>query len=484
MKTSSDARKGALTARDLVLLAAVLALGGLVAWRAVYIPMTHDEASTWINYRHLDVWSCISNYACWGTANNHWLNTLLLQWSASVFGEAPWALRLPNVLAGFGYGLIAALLSRRYTTGWLAGLGAWLALCGHVYMLDFFSLARGYGLMVFGVMGSMYALARYVEAYRMRWLIIGLAAHTFAILANFTALLPWAAMGLAWGIWMLSQGKMRILLLHAGAWIVHAALLFVILRYPLKVLSGNGEFAWGAEHAAGTLRDLMTNLLSGARYFGEGTVALLLSLLVVGLILGAAMALANRFFIHRRQALMLFLLVVSNLVLIYAQQKLTGSMAPVGRKSIYLIPFFFGALVFSPGLSGRRSAGLGLLFVILFGYHLSRVLPASLKSCREWWYDAYYPVLLADILPQGAANDSIRLGTSWIFNPALSYYRVAEDLPIGGLVYERPLQADTTMHYYFVEPSDTTGMGNAGFGAIKPIGPFYLFGNDRNVGAR
>jgi hypothetical protein len=372
--------------------------------------MTHDEASTWINYRHLDVWSCVSNYACWGTANNHWLNTLLLQWSASIFGEAPWALRLPNVLAGFGYGCIAALLSRRYTSGWIAGLGAWLALCGHVYMLDFFSLARGYGLMVFGVLASIYALSRYTEDYALRWLVIALVAHTFAILSNFTALLPWAAMGLTWGVWMLAQQKTRIFLLHAVAWIVHAAILFMILRYPLKVLSGNGEFAWGAENIAGTLRDLMTNMLNGARYFGDGTIALLLALLVVGLIISTALALASRLFIHRRQALVLFLLVVSNLVLIYAQQKLTGSMAPVGRKSIYLIPILFGAFVFSPGLSGRRSSGLGLMFVVLFGYHVIQVLPGSLRSSREWWYDAYYPVLLPDILPKGAANDSVRLG--------------------------------------------------------------------------
>jgi hypothetical protein len=207
----------------------------------------------------------------------------------------------------------------------------------------------------------------------------------------------------------------------------------------------------------------------------------LLSLLVVGLIISTALAMANRLFIHRRQALLLFLLIVSNLVLIYAQQQLTGSMAPVGRKSIYLIPILFGAFVFSPGLSARRSAWLGVLFIVLFGFHVIRVLPGSLKNSREWWYDAFYPALLPDILPRGAASDSIRLGSSWIFNPALSYYRMADGLPIGGLVYERPLKADTTMQYYFVEPSDTTGMDSAGFRLIKPIGPFFLFGNNRHV---
>src|SRR5690606_10354411 len=104
-----------------------------------------------------------------------------------------------------------------------------------------------------------------------------------------------------------------ILFRHIGAWILHGALLFSVLRYPLKVLAGNGEFAWGAEDVTGTLRDLFTNVLNGQRYIGEGTVALLLSLMVVGVITSTALALANRFFINRRQAMIFFLLLVSNL---------------------------------------------------------------------------------------------------------------------------------------------------------------------------
>lgn len=454
---------------------AVIALGSLVTWRAVHIPMTHDEASTWINYRHLDVWSCLSNYGCWGTANNHWLNTLLLQWSAHAFGESPWALRLPNILAGWGYGFLAARISLRYTQGVAAGLGAWVLLCGHVYLLDFFSLARGYGLMSFGVMGGLYGLLRYVEHYRTRWLWVTLAFMTFSILSNFTALLPWAALGCAWGVWVLAGRQWSVLGRHLLPWILHALLLYGLLHYPLKTLSANGEFAWGADGVAGMLRDLFTNLLSGAGYFGERTLPWVLTLFTVFSLIAVALAAGRSRMANRRPTLLAGLVVFFNLVLIVAQQALTGSMAPVGRKAIYLVPILFLPLALAVGSRPGRMPWIAWILLILFGWHIGRVLPGSIRSCREWWYDAHYPTLLSDILPGGRENDSIRIGTSWIFNPALSYYRDADSLPIEGLAYQRPLVIDTMMAYYYVEPSDSTGMQAAGYRLRRTLGPFLLF---------
>jgi len=477
---SSDPGWRGTASRDLVLALGVILLGSLIAWRAVHLPMTHDEASTWINYRHLDLWSCRSNYTCWGTANNHWLNTLLLQWSAGLFGESPWALRLPNILAGWGYGLIAALIARRYSTGVVASLGAWLLLCGHVYLLDFFSLARGYGLMALGVIGSTYSLLRYVEHFRIGWLLAGLGFLTGAILANFTALLAWAAMGSAWGVWLMGGHRWKIFARHLVAWVVHAGLLYWLLRYPLKTLRDNGEFAWGTEGIPGMLRDLFSNLLAGAAYLGNHTVPLVLSFVAVSTLVVIALAGGQTSSLRRRAILLTGLLLGWNLLLITIQQALTGSMAPVGRKAVYLVPLLFLPLALAGTAAPRKTPWAGWILVVLVSWHLIRVLPGSIRSCREWWYDAHYPTLLSEILPAGADNDSVRLGTSWIFNPALCYYRATDSLPLGGLAYERPLSIDTTMQYYFVEPSDSTGMGAAGFTMVRTLGPFLLFNRRPN----
>jgi hypothetical protein len=48
-------------------------------------------------------------------------------------------------------------------------------------------------------------------------------------------------------------------------------------------------------------------------------------------------------------------------------------------------------------------------------------------------------------------------------------------MPLSGLAYQRPINIDPTLDYYFVEASDSTGMRAQGFVLDKNIGPFFLF---------
>jgi hypothetical protein len=109
-------------------------------------------------------------------------------------------------------------------------------------------------------------------------------------------------------------------------------------------------------------------------------------------------------------------------------------------------------------------------------YHTFR--PHFWASCREWYYDAYYPELFSSILPDGSSGDSIKLGSSWIFNPSLTFYQKTKSLPVSGLNYQKPLAIDSSMQYYFVEQTDTSGMHLHGFLPEKNIGPFFLFKRD------
>ncbi len=455
----------------------ILSMAILIAYRSYVIPFTHDEASTWLNYRHINVWSCISNAACWGTANNHWLNTLLLQWSASLFGEDVWALRLPNVLAGIGYLICAGFISTRYTKNQGLQCAGFLLLCGHVYLLDFFSLTRGYGLMASGVIWGIYTMLRYIEKYELSWLTISLSALSLAILSNFTALLPWSTMALGWFVWLMVNKKFNLLIRHGVVWLVNAGILFFLLRFPIKTLAGSGEFDWGAANVWLMAKDLMVTLLYGARYLGDHTSLYLLAGLIVFAIVICCLALLIKKHESTPPLIFMALLLLLNIFVIILQQKTTGSLAPIGRKSIYLIPFIFGFLALGLALIRNMKTGLvvgGLLSLALI-LHLDRTL--LMKSCREWYYDAYYPTVISAIFPEGSLSDSIRLGTSWIFNPALRYYQMTIPLPISGLVYQKPIVIDATMQYYYVEPQDSIGMTANGFVLEKRIGPFLLFKN-------
>lgn len=463
--------------RNVFLILGVIFFCALIAYRAWAIPMTHDEASTWLNYRHINVWSCISNAACWGTANNHWLNTLLLQWSAFFWGDEAWSLRLPNVLAGAGYLICAALIATRHTKNHGLQVAGFLMLGAHAYLLDFFSLARGYGLMAAGVIWGIYALLCYLEKYELRWLAISLFALLFAILGNFTALLPWSAMALGWFLWLMVNKKYELLIRHGVLWFVNAGILFFLLRFPIKTLAGSGEFNWGSADPWAMGRDLMVSVLYGARYVGDLTsLYLLIALLVI------IVAICTPVFLiktkeHTAPVIFLGLLLLLNVFVIILQQKIMGTLAPIGRKSIYLIPLLFGFFALSLAMIRNLKTGLvaGAFLSLIFILHFLFVL--QLKSCREWYYDAYYPQLFSTILPNGSASDSVRLGNTWIFTPALSFYQKTIPLPVSGMVYQRPLIPDSTMQYYYVETQDTAGMSSRGFVLEKRIGPFLLLKN-------
>lgn len=60
-------------------------------------PMCHDEAETFVVFASKSLWVGLSKYTL---PNNQIFHTLLVHESVSLFGNAPWAIRLPALLAG------------------------------------------------------------------------------------------------------------------------------------------------------------------------------------------------------------------------------------------------------------------------------------------------------------------------------------------------------------------------------------------------
>lgn len=455
------------------LLTGMVLLDVFIIRRAILVPITHDEASTWLNFRHFNMWSCATEYYCWMTANNHWLNTILLQGSANLFGEAPWALRLPNVIAGMLYTLGAVLFVQRYISSTSLRVAGFLLLTAHVYLLDFFSLARGYGLLSCAVLWSVLLLLRYVETFRWSYLAGVVTIMMLGVLSNFTGLLPMAALGATWMSWVLLQKKYALLYRHGWMWLLALLILYPLLEYPIRMLADSGEFLFGSRNLIEMTKDLAGSLMYGATYFGEGTSSLMGWLLVGGLCgMGLLVVIKRRVASGALKIAMLVL--IFNLAVIVALQVLTGALAPIGRKSIYLIPIFF--LVFALGLNFIRhqltQRIAGVIIPVFIVYHFSFAAPWP--YVREWYYDAYYPQLFKVMMPDG---DSVRLGSSWIFNPALQYYRSAQSMPLAGLEYQKNIVVDSTMQYYYLESTDTTQMRDHGFVRIPYDGPFYLYRN-------
>jgi len=112
----------------------------LVALRSYFIPLSHDEAATFFLYVQNDNYMPFFAYSY---TNNHVLNSACTQLAYSVFGNHPFVLRLPSLLAllvmFIGIYKHAQLMSSPTAKCLLA-----ILLLMSPAILDFFSLSRGY----------------------------------------------------------------------------------------------------------------------------------------------------------------------------------------------------------------------------------------------------------------------------------------------------------------------------------------------------
>jgi hypothetical protein len=143
-------------------LAVVIVLGVVflcyAALRAWWVPLTIDEASTFNNYVSRGFFNLFQA----DTANNHILNTLLTWLVTRIAGTSELALRLPNLLFYLLYLVFSFRIFRRYAND-LTAVSGFIILNANPYVLEFFSLCRGYGLALGLLMAGLFYLFQFMD---------------------------------------------------------------------------------------------------------------------------------------------------------------------------------------------------------------------------------------------------------------------------------------------------------------------------------
>ena len=167
-----------------------LVLGAYVVARAILVPLTYDEAASYLRYISQDFLSVFS----FEVATNHFLNTLLTRLASAIAGSSEFVLRAPSLI---GYGLylyFSIRILESISNGPLAVAGL-LLLNLNPYLLEYFALSRGYGLSLGLLMGALFFLLRFVTRWRASSAEAGpspmsraLAFGCAAVMAGFTLL--------------------------------------------------------------------------------------------------------------------------------------------------------------------------------------------------------------------------------------------------------------------------------------------------------
>ena len=152
--------------------------------------LTYDEATTYRDYIAPGPLACLR----FDAVNNHLVNSVLAKLFSLVAGTSEFVLRLPNLLAFAVYLLFSFLILDRFVKRKVVVVSGFILLSTNPYVLDFFSLCRGYGLSLAFLLTSLYFFLSFLEDTLRpepgshRHLRYSLAAASLAVLSNFTLL--------------------------------------------------------------------------------------------------------------------------------------------------------------------------------------------------------------------------------------------------------------------------------------------------------
>lgn len=445
--------------------------------RADLLSLTHDECGSFAIWTDYDIFSCRTNPDCWGTANLHWLYVLLMKMTVSLFGDSELAIRLPALFGHLIY-LIFSIKLVKWSTNFnpqpssLVPVFGFIVLNFNPYLLEFFSLARGYGLAMSMMMVSLYYLARWVENGRLGPLLGTLGGAALAVLSNFTLLIFFACLlGVIGGMVVLAFLKKDETKAMRAKWAVldgtaFTVLLGWLLHNPIRILRERGEFEWGRPAFYDTYKSLVHCSMYGGRYLKMYNLELFGGLFFILLLAATWFAVANFIKKPNEKAIRFYLAAVAlplmAAVAAIAQHWILGTKYQADRTAIMFIPLCSVAvfLFFQNWLAQKQSPwrkGLAVLLAAFVVVHFGRV--AQLRYTSEWGYDAETKNMMAYMAAKIPKGKKTKLGVNWLYHPATSYYqkRFKYDFTEPP-VYSKNLFLDGRYDYYYVQPDDVPAL--------------------------
>ncbi len=411
----------------------------IIIHKAQVISFTHDEGYTYTHYVHEPFMDILSLKD--GFTNNHIFNSILIKYTEMVFGSSELALRSPNILAAIIYMFYCCLLFYKRTP--VLGSLFLIMMVANTYLLDFFGLARGYGLSIAFMTMAFYHLCSYFDKRKNKDMILFNLAAIFAYLSNLTLLYFYIAALISFYAFNYLQTKIKKavagndLSIKKVNWInvISVILSAMLLFEPLRRLLKGTVLDFGGKN--GFVEDTIKTLVYGLFYETRHTEAdiVFINLIIVALFLFIFVlvfwhiANSNKEFILRFPGFVLvhfilFLLVAFSLT----QHAVLKSDFFIWRFALFLYPLFMLNLVFfiqyvyESGLKKESFLVTAVIATLLIVLVIKNI---NFKYTIEWKYEAGTKDAMKALVVdhQKQAHENVELGINWIFEPATNFYR-------------------------------------------------------------
>jgi hypothetical protein len=424
------------------LIVAGMLLFAYTCTRACMLSITWDEAYSYLEF----VRSGIVYPEKFGdmSANNHllytWLEIYLTRW----LGTNEWVLRLPSLIAHALFLIYSAKLVKQLTNKWL-GLAAFFIINLNPYLLDFFSLARGYGLSIGLMMVSIYYLHAFHKAFSNKFAGISVFFGALSVLANYVmlnyclALIGVIMLLMMYQTFHSTDVKSKLLFFLKNLSIpmfIFLLLLAVVLPISLK-LRAAGALFFGANN--GFWRDTIHTIIDRSLYELNYNFWVQRSVkgYIVLTLLAATVFAGIRFFRKKVSTNTLFLITLILLIGIVVistivQHYLLGTLYLIDRTALFLFVLFTVMLVFfidEVSYERKWMAAIGYGYAIVMVVHFS--LAFNLNYTLEWKPDASTKEMLADLekikeVPK--EKDNISISIPLLFETDINFYRDVKKL--------------------------------------------------------
>lgn len=436
----------------------ILSVFTYVLNRAIKIPITHDEAGTILNFSTKSIWDIIT-YSD-PIPNNHLLNTLLIKFFTWLFGYSEWSCRLPNVIGLLVYLCYIPLIANKIVGDKsLFRLSFLVFMIANPYVIEFFGLARGYGLAV----GLMIASIYYLLKLKDKDFIYSLLFGSLALYANLTQLnyfIP--LLILVFGIQLL-RNRLKVPFMAKALLIIGC--IFSLLLVPVKKMMATDQFSyWGNTGFYNeTFLPLLKSSLYNQNYFGTNNL-----MVITALILAVLLFILIKFIFqvlklkqeYKNLSFILNFLFLGSITYNILQHIVFDIPYLNARTSIFYYPLL--VLAVTSSLRSLTTHFKSLLLVLYFGFaffailHISRTF--NVHSSFEWWFDGDNRKVM-DRLEKHFKNDpdknKISFKCNWLFQPSLTFYISGQNRSfITPPAYTKYIDTAEVSDYYYINSDD------------------------------
>ena len=396
--------------------------------RAILLGITYDEAWTLHTFVPLSVSNIFLFKPC--DANNQILNTILIKVFFIFGNHSLFMARLPNVLAFVVYAYSIYKISTSFLHRFI-GITLFIILLCNPFVLDFFSLARGYGLALSFQMCALYNLLQYQKNNNLTRFALSIGSGILAVLSNFTFLYFFLALLFAGHYMYLVRFRINLNYVKIlGISIMLTLILAVVIYTPISELIKNDGLYYGG--ITGFYQDTLLTLFSFSIYhpYDIPTATLVLNLFLTFFIIMVLL-----FFINHRRSKQELLSVKAIIVLIILciatlsielNHYFTGSLYLTDRTVLLFFPLLIMVMMFfADGITHRFfRIPIKIITIVIGIFSMVNVsINANFIKTISWPFDAYSEKILNQLNEIGIKENKIKtLDFSWPFESSLTYY--------------------------------------------------------------